>query len=67
MFNKNLFRAKIVEHGLTLRAVAEILGMTEPTLHRKMKGESEFTRNEIQLFREKLGLSIEEVEAIFFT
>ena len=36
------------------------------TLSRKMNGESDFTRNEIQLFRSKLGLSAREIDYIFF-
>ena len=53
MFNRDLFRAKCIEHGIT-------------TLSRKMGGQSDFTRNEIQLFRAALHLTPQETDAIFF-
>ena len=66
MFDRNLFRAKVVEKGLTLKEVAVIIGVKETTLYRKMNGDSDFTRNEIQIFREKLRLSAAEIDSIFF-
>lgn len=66
MFDRKRFRAKVIEKGLTLQKIAEIMGIKEATLYRKMNGDSDFTRNEIQLFREKLGLSAAETDAIFF-
>lgn len=66
MFNKSLFRDTLVEHNLTIKKAAQIVGINEVTLYRKMSGESDFTRNEIQLFREKLSLSESEMNAIFF-
>ena len=53
-------------NGLTFKDISNILGIKESTLYRKMSGESDFTRNEIQLFREKLGLTAEETDNIFF-
>ena len=66
MFNRDLFRAKIVERGKTMRDVAVAIGCSEATLSRKVNGISDFTRNEIQLFRQSFCLSSEEVEHIFF-
>ena len=66
MFDRKKFRAKIIEKGLTIRDISIILGIKEATLYRKMSGESDFTRNEIQLFRESLKLTAEETESIFF-
>lgn len=66
MFNKNMFKAKVAENGVTTKKVAEILGINETTLYRKMSGESDFTRNEIQLFKKTFGLSSGDVDAIFF-
>lgn len=48
MFNKRLFKAQVVLKGKTLRAVAKELGIDEATLYRKMNGESDFFREEIQ-------------------
>ena len=66
MFNKSKFKAKIVENNLSLAKVAELLGINEATLHRKMNGVSDFSRSEIQLLRQILNMSSNESEEIFF-
>lgn len=67
MFHKNLFLAKLKEKELTQEDAAKIIGVTATSLYRKMNGKSDFTRNEIQLFRSELSLASEDVEAIFFS
>lgn len=57
MLDKNLFRAKYVERNLRAADVAAILGVNPSTLVGKVSGRSDFTRNEIQLFREALHLT----------
>lgn len=66
MFDKNHFQAKYIEHGLNSTDIAKIMGINPATLSRKVNGESDFTRNEIQLFRSALGLTAQEIEYIFF-
>lgn len=66
VFKANLFKAKLAECCVTLREIAEIMGCNEATLYRKMNGASDFTRNEIQLIKQKLKLTSDDVEAIFF-
>lgn len=66
MFDKDLFRAKLMEHGKTLKDAAQSIGCSESTLSRKVNGISDFTRNEIQLFRQAFRLSREDIERIFF-
>lgn len=66
MFKANLFKAALVEHGKTAREAAEAIGVNEATLYRKMNGTSDFTRNEIQLIRQFLHLTTDDVERIFF-
>lgn len=66
MFNRDLFRAKIVANGKTMKDAATAIGCSEASLSRKVNGTSDFTRNEIQLFRKAFGLSSEEVSLIFF-
>lgn len=67
MFNRDLFRAKCVEHGMNTYDAARIMGINPATLSRKMGGKSDFTRNEIQLFRAALHLTPQETDAIFFS
>lgn len=66
MFNKNKLKAKFTENGLTIEQVAQILGINPATLHRKLAGESEFTRNEIAMLKNSLQISLDEINAIFF-
>ena len=67
MFNRDLFRAKCIEHGMNMNDAAVIIGINPTTLFRKMNGTSVFTRNEIQLFRAALHLTVQETDAIFFS
>lgn len=67
MFNKNKFRAKVIENGLTMKQIAETLHISEVTLYRKINGTSDFTRKEIQKLKEILKLDANTTEEIFFT
>lgn len=66
MLNKNKLKGKILEKGLSVTKVANLLGVNQATLHRKLNGNSEFTRSEIQILRLALELNSQEMEAIFF-
>lgn len=66
MFNRNKFRAKVIENGFTIKQIAETLHISEVTLYRKINGASDFTRKEIQKLKEMLKLDVETVEEIFF-
>lgn len=66
MFKANLFRAKLEELDKTVEDVAGALGVNPATVYRKINGTSDFTRNEIQLIRHTLSLTIDEVDNIFF-
>lgn len=65
MFNKRKFKAAVIIKGMTLKEVAEKLGINEATLQRKMNGDSDFYRNEIQSLCELLDL--EDPKDIFFS
>lgn len=64
MFDKLKFLGKIKENGKTIQEVADFLGINATTLYRKMNGESDFYREEIQKLSEFLYL--EEPIEIFF-
>ena len=67
MFNKNKFRAKVIEKGFTMKQIAEVLYISEVTLYRKINGTSDFTRKEIQKLKEILKLDAKTTDEIFFT
>lgn len=67
MFNENKFRGKVAENRMTLTGVADKLGINAVTLNRKMNGQSDFTRAEIQELRSILCLDAHDVESIFFS
>ena len=66
MFNKALFQYAVNRKNMTLLSVADKIGINPATLYRKMNGESDFTRAEMQLLREILELSLAESNEIFF-
>lgn len=66
MFNRNLFRAKVIAMGMTLEEVARRMGINPSTLDRKMSGNSDFTRSEIQSLRKMLTMTADECDSIFF-
>ncbi|MDD6467097.1 MAG: helix-turn-helix transcriptional regulator [Erysipelotrichaceae bacterium] len=65
--NPYLLDAKIKQKGLTLDKISSILGIDPATFYRKKKGESDFSRKEIQILRKTLDLTNQEVDSIFFT
>ncbi|MDO4531281.1 MAG: XRE family transcriptional regulator [Bacillota bacterium] len=66
MFDGERLQRALRERGLSLRQTAEIMGLSEDVLYRKMQDAGDFTRNEIQLLRWGLGLTGAETEDIFF-
>lgn len=56
MFNERKFRATLAYQGISMKALAEAIGMDESTLYRKTHGISEFSRKEIQDICEFLKL-----------
>lgn len=47
MFDERKFRAQIVLKGLTVKDLATQLGVNESTLHRKIRQDGNFSRDEI--------------------
>ena len=64
--NKEYLRYICSTQGKTFEDLAKSLGINLSTFYRKLSGESDFTRNEIKIVRSELGLSIEDVDRIFF-
>ena len=57
MFNEIEFRSLAIKKGIKIPQIAKAIGVSTPTLYRKMSGEGDFYRAEIQaicdLFEEK--------------
>ena len=66
MFQKNEFRAALARNNLTLEDVAKALNISAPTISRKINGQGDFFRHEIDAIRKLLNLSDDDVLNIFF-
>ena len=64
--NINKLNGRMVEMNITNAQLAEALGIDDATLYRKKAGTSDFYRKEIQMIKEVLNLSDDDVRAIFF-
>lgn len=64
MFNEKKFKEIIKENGFSMSDIAAFLNINLSTLYRKMSGESDFYRGEIQSLCELLKL--ENPSEIFF-
>lgn len=66
MFDSNKLRGKMAEKRITNEKMASFLGIDPATFYRKLAGKSEFTRTEIQQIAAFLGLTMSDLEDIFF-
>lgn len=65
--NRNLLEAKFKEKGTNVVEASKIIGVEPSTFYRKMSGQSDFFRKEIEGLVKFLNLSIDEMDRIFFT
>ena len=68
----NLLKAKLVENGmtptqLTKKMAKEQVKMSVPSYYQKLRGETEFRRDEISALAKVLDLSGDDVLNIFFS
>lgn len=64
--NTNLLKGKIAENGLSLKKFSEMTGIKKVALYRKLSGQSEFNRKEIESIIDVLALDCEQIYNIFF-
>lgn len=64
MFDQEKFFSCLKENKVSVQELAEMLEISRTTLYRKVSGESDFTRKEIQKCREIFGESV--CDQIFF-
>lgn len=67
ILDRYLLEYEMKTKGVTQKQLADFLGINKSTLIRKLSGESDFTRSEIQKSKHFLSLTPEEVDRIFFT
>lgn len=66
--NINKLKAKIVENGMNVEMLANLVGIDRSTFYRKMNNQGEsFTVKEVNLIRRHLKLTKDEAMEIFFT
>lgn len=65
--NRNELKGRIVAKGFKVEDFCKEIGMKRVTFDRRMKGQSEFTRDEIVQIVNVLDLSMDEMYSIFFT
>lgn len=66
-YDYSKLKGKIKELEMTLSVFASSIGMTEQTLHLKLKGKSRFTQDEIRKSMQVLKEPIQNVHVYFFT
>ena len=66
MINKAKLRYHLEISQVSQDELANALGVNPTTLYRKMNGLNDFYRHEILLIKEKLDLSTDEMNDIFF-
>lgn len=63
--NMNKLKAKMIEREMNVEQLAEIIGMTGPTLYRKLRAPLKITIGEAIQMKDVLGLTDEEALEIF--
>ena len=66
MFCVTEFNAMLARFSKTKEDVAVMLGINPATLYRKINGQSDFTRQEIQTIRCAFNLDADTLDKIFF-
>ena len=66
MTNTKEFKIALLRKGITAGELAEMAGMSRPSLSYKINNQRMFTVTEISKISEILGLSLNEKERIFF-
>lgn len=64
--NSKKLKIKLLEQDKTLEELANYIGCNITTLYRKLNGDSDFSRTEVQLIAAFLSLSASDVNSIFF-
>lgn len=66
MFKSELLKSKMVACQMKAERLADKIGINIATFYRKLNGESEFTRLEMNIIKSVLGLDEKDMDNIFF-
>lgn len=66
MFKPELLKGIMVSRKVKPEVLADKIGINTVTLYRKLKGQSEFNRQELNIIKFVLNLNSEDMDAIFF-
>ena len=64
--NENALRGKIVECGFSIDSFCKEIGFVRSTFDRKLSGQNQFLRDEIERIIIVLNLSDDDIRRIFF-
>lgn len=66
MVDLNALNARVYASGVKRTVLAQEIGVSQPTLRRKLRGMTPITANDIEAFGRVLNLSRADVTKIFF-
>lgn len=66
MIDKGLLLDTLKLKNISVKAISDAMGIDSSTFYRKMNGDSDFTRRELEIFRENVGVSTKVLMNIFF-
>lgn len=66
MFKSELLKGKMVSKKINAEYLSDKLGINITTFYRKLSGESEFNRLEMNIIKNILSLTKDEMDSIFF-
>lgn len=66
MFKSELLKGKMVSKKINAEYLADKIGINIATFYRKLNGESEFNRQEMNIIKNILNLNKTEMDSIFF-
>lgn len=65
-FDKTKLKIKMLEKNIIDKQLITALGINESTFYKKVNGITEFKRSELIIIKLVLGLTSEEMDAVFF-
>ena len=67
LFRPELLKAKMIIKNVNAALLSDKIGVDISTFYRKLNGESEFNRTEMQIIRNELSLNKDDMDSIFFS